>query len=87
MEEEEEEGAGVEERFTGPARPRLRYERPKEARDLPGDVSRWRYCTSLHPLSPLSSASTNLHYLVFRNAQISPSRYSQSPSGRCSSSM
>jgi cytochrome c oxidase assembly factor 1 len=57
------EQSGVEERFTGPARLRNRYERPKEARDLPGDTSRWRYCTSPHP-HPLS-ASTNLLYISF----------------------
>lgn len=57
-------GKAEEERFTGPARLRSRYERPKEARDLPGDISRWRYCASPYPLQPFS-ASTDLHYLVF----------------------
>ncbi|KAJ9092270.1 hypothetical protein QFC21_006912 [Naganishia friedmannii] len=32
------------EAFDGPARPRMRYNRPKEARVLPEVKSRWKYC-------------------------------------------
>lgn len=34
------------ETFAEPARLRMRYERPKEARELPEVTSRWKYCTS-----------------------------------------
>lgn len=79
----------VEESFAGPARPRLRYERPKEARPLPDDPSRWRYCTfspasTFLPLSPLTILSPLLTEL-FRTRQTSPSLRSQSPYGPFSS--
>lgn len=41
--------------FGGPARPRLRYERPKEARELPEVTSRWKYCKPFPPSLPFLS--------------------------------
>ena len=80
-----EEGA---ERFDGPARPRMRYERPKEARELPDVPTRWRYCAFVFLLPSADSLANNCVVSSY-NAhlfQTSPSRHSQSSYGLSSSS-
>lgn len=59
---------GKVETFDSPARLRMRYDRPKEARELPDDTSRWKYCELLYTLSsPLCSSSFSLpRFPLFR---------------------
>lgn len=81
-----EEGA---ERFDGPARPRMRYERPKEARELPDVPSRWRHCAFSLPFPlPAFFHPSNSSLLQPSSFQTSPSRHSPSshgPSSSCTS--
>ncbi|KAJ9112223.1 hypothetical protein QFC22_006307 [Naganishia vaughanmartiniae] len=57
-----ESSSGRVEAFDGPARPRMRYDRPKEARELPDVKSRWKYST-------LALGSWSLFLLQVTNAE------------------